>query len=262
MAGPDPLPDHGSGRLRLTVAYDGGPFQGWQSQARGDTIQDRLETAFSRLCGGGRITVHGSGRTDAGVHARGQVAHADVPNRERHAPVAWRQALNAQLPPQIRIMAVRFVTDDFHARYSAEGKVYRYRVWNARVLNPFQIGRAWHFPDPLDLAVLRETAGLVVGTHDFANFSANRGHPPESTVRTIHRVDIARHGRVLTLDYEGSGFLYKMVRLLTGSLVRCAQGRASPGWISELLSGTAHKTSFAAPAGGLYLMRVRYGNEA
>ena len=258
MAGEtDPAADGGAGRLRLTVAYDGGPFQGWQSQAHGDTIQDRLEAAFSVLCGGRHITVHGSGRTDAGVHARGQVAHADVPGRDRRPPGQWRAALNAHLPPQIRIMAVRPVTQEFHARFSARGKTYRYRIWNAAVLSPFQVGRAWHFPDPLDLEVLRQTAQLLVGTHDFARFSANRGRPPESTVRTIHRIDFARHGRSLTLAYEGSGFLYKMVRLLTGSIVRCAQGRATPDWISAMLAGTG-KTSFAAPAEGLYLMRVRY----
>ena len=258
MAGANDLAaEDGSGRLRLTVAYDGGPFQGWQSQARGDTVQDRLEAALARLCDGRRITVHGSGRTDAGVHARGQVAHADVPGRDRRAPAQWRAALNAHLPPQIRVLAVRPVTQDFHARFSARGKTYRYRIWNAAVLTPFQVGRAWHFPHPLDMEVLHQTAQLLVGTHDFAGFSANRGHPPESTVRTIHRIDLARRGCLLTLAYEGSGFLYKMVRLLTGSLVRCAQGRAAVDWIHAVLAGR-EKTSFAAPAEGLYLMRVRY----
>ena len=258
MAEPDDLAADGSaGRLRLTVAYDGGPFRGWQSQAHGDTIQDRLEAAFSVLCGGRRITVHGSGRTDAGVHARGQVAHADVPDRGRRPPGQWRAALNAHLPPQIRVLKVRPVTQAFHARFSAQGKTYRYRIWNAAVLPPFQASRAWHFSDPLDVDVLRGTAQLLVGTHDFAGFSANRGRPPESTVRTIHRIDLARQGRLLTLDYEGSGFLYKMVRLLTGSIVRCAQGRATQDWISAVLDGKG-KTSFAAPAEGLYLMRVRY----
>ena len=262
MAGPDDLvTEERAGRLRLTVAYDGGPFAGWQSQARGDTIQDRLEAAFSRLCGGGRIAVHGSGRTDAGVHARGQVAPADVPDRHRHSPTAWRAALNAQLPPHIRVLRVRFATRDFHARYSAQGKVYRYRIWNAVVPSPFQTGRAWHFPSPLDDTVIQEAARLVVGTHDFAAFAASRGTPAENTVRTIYRVDLARRGRLLTLDYEGNGFLYKMVRLLTGSIVRCGQGRTTPDWLRGMLAG-AGKTSFAAPAAGLYLVRVKYGDES
>ncbi len=247
----------GPGRLRFVVAYDGRPFQGWQSQAHRDTIQDRLETAFSTLCGGGRIVVHGSGRTDAGVHARGQVAHTDVPNRTRFRPEEWRQALNAHLPPEIRVATVRFASENFHARYSARGKVYRYRIWNSPVLSPWQYGRAWHFPATLYDSVLQRAATQLLGTHDFASFAANRGHAPESTVRTIYRIDVTRKHHLLTLEFEGSGFLYKMVRLLTGSLVRCAQGRAPIAWIDRLLAGT-EKSSFAAPAEGLYLQRVLY----
>ena len=244
-------------RLRLRVAYDGRPFQGWQSQARGDTVQDRLEKAFAALCGGTRVPVHGSGRTDAGVHARGQVAHADVPDPWRHDTERSRAALNAHLPPEVRVLQVRFVTAAFHARYSARGKVYRYRVWNDSVLDPLEIGRAWHLPGTLDETVLREAARRIVGRRDFAPFAANRGQPEADTVRTVRRVGVRRQGALLTLDFEGDGFLYKMVRLLTGSAVRCAQGRAPLSWLDGLLAG-AGKTSFAAPAEGLYLMRVLY----
>ena len=122
-------------RLRLRIAYDGRPFQGWQSQARGDTVQDRLEAAFAKLVGGERVALHGSGRTDAGVHARGQVAHADVPAAWRHDAERSRAALNAHLPPEIRVLEVRFVSGTFHARYSAQGKIYRYRIWNDPVLD-------------------------------------------------------------------------------------------------------------------------------
>ena len=247
----------GPRRLRMLVSYDGQPFQGWQSQAHRDTVQDRLEAAFARLCGGTKITVHGSGRTDAGVHARGQVAHADVPESWRHAPAQARAALNAHLPPGVRVQEARFVPSSFHARFSARGKVYRYRVWNGPVFDPFEVGRAWHFPSELDDAVLRQAAQRVVGQHDFAGFAASRGTPEASTVRTIRRVDGRRRGPLLTLDFEGDGFLYKMVRLLTGSLVRCAQGRASLAWIDALLA-RQEKTSFAAPAEGLYLMCVLY----
>ena len=180
----------GAGRLRLTVAYDGGPFQGWQSQARGDTVQDRLETAFSVLCGGRRITVHGSGRTDAGVHARGQVAHADVPGRDRRPPGQWRAALNAHLPPQIRVLAGAARHPGLPCPFfRARKNLSLSHLECPRAEVPFQAGRAWHFPDRLDLEVLRQTAQLLVGTHDFAGFSANRGRPPESTIRTIHRID-------------------------------------------------------------------------
>ena len=245
-------------RLRLRIAYDGRPFQGWQSQARGDTVQDRLEGAFAALCGGERVAVHGSGRTDAGVHARGQVAHADVPAGWRHDAERSRGALNAHLPPEIRVLEARFVTAAFHARYSARGKIYRYRVWNAPVLEPFESGRAWHLPGTLDEAALSEAAGRLVGRRDFSPFAANRGQPETDTVRTVRRVTVRRQGALWTLDFEGDGFLYKMVRLLTGSAVRCAQGRAPLSWLDDLLAGRG-KTSFAAPAEGLYLLRVLYG---
>ena len=255
-------PDHAlaaSGqRLLLLVAYNGKPFAGWQSQANGNGVQDHLERAFGKLCGAGRIAVHGSGRTDAGVHARGQVAHADVPDRARHTPDRWRGALNSHLPAEIRVRAVQPALPGFHARFSARGKVYRYRIWNSPVLSPFESGRAWHFPNPLDASILTRTAQQIVGQHDFAAFSANRGKPVETTVRTIHWVMVRQHRRLITLEYEGDGFLYKMVRLLTGALVRCAQGRAEPEWIDRLLTGRAGKNSFAAPAEGLYLLRVLY----
>ena len=245
------------GRLRLVVAYDGRSFQGWQSQARGDTVQDRLQGALAALCGGQPVTVHGSGRTDAGVHARGQVIHADLPAHDRLTPDRWTLALNAHLPPEIRVLSARVAPDGFHARFSARGKWYRYRIWQHPVLSPFQHGRAWHLPSPLDGELLAAAARKLVGTHDFRAFAANRGKPGENTVRTIHRIDVQRRGRAVTLDFTGNGFLYKMVRLLTGSMVRCAQGRAPLGWLDDLLAGRG-RTSFAAPAEGLYLMRVYY----
>jgi tRNA pseudouridine38-40 synthase len=244
----------------LTISYDGRPFQGWQSQAHRDTIQDRIENALSALCAGGRISVHGSGRTDAGVHALAQVAHADVPASIRHPPERWILALNAHLPPEIRVLAVRVVPADFHARFDATGKVYRYRIWNAPVLPPFELGRAWHFPNPLDFEMLNRAAHLLVGRHDFAGFAARRSRPGENTVRTIRDISIRRRGALVTLSFHGDGFLYKMVRLMTGTLVRCAQHRAGLDWVQGLLAepAGATKTSFAAPADGLYLVRVLY----
>ncbi len=247
-------------RLRMVVAYDGTPFAGWQSQANGRAVQDHLEKAFTLLCGP-RIVVHGSGRTDAGVHARGQVAHADLPDASRMTTERWRGAINAHLPPEIRLRTVRFVSEDFHARFDAAGKVYLYRIWNAPVLNPFERNRAWHLPGPVDLDRLRAGAAELVGQHDFAAFAANRGGKPnDNTVRTVRRIQVRRRGGLITLEFEGDGFLYKMVRLLTGTLIRCAQKRAELEWISRLLAGGKHvtKTNFAAPAEGLYLMRVLY----
>ena len=239
-------------RLKLIVAYDGRPFRGWQSQAGGKTIQDFLESAFAKICGE-RVAVHGAGRTDAGVHALAQCAHAEVPARK----LDWLVALNGNLPREIRVMRCTKARADFHARFSARGKIYAYRIWNAPVLPPFDFGRAWHLGSKLDFGVMKNAAAQFCGTHDFAAFAANRGHPPKTTVRTIHALDARQRGSLITLTFSGDGFLYKMVRLMTGALVRVARGQENPGWISELLAGRG-KCSFAAPADGLCLQRVIY----
>lgn len=244
-------------RLKLLLAYDGRLFRGWQSQAGRDGVQDRLEQAFVRV-GGQRVVVHGSGRTDAGVHALGQVAHADVPRG--FLPAAkWHAALNANLPPEIRVLRCTRAAADFHARFQARGKTYLYRIHVGPIFPPLEIGRAWHVPGPLDLEVLRACAGKLTGTHDFAGFAANRGHPPTSTVRTLHEIHLATRGPLLTLRFTGNGFLYKMVRLLTGTLIRCALGRMEPSHLDTLLVSKGQpKTHFQAPAEGLYLVRVLY----
>ena len=244
-------------RLRLLIAYDGRPFRGWQSQAGGDAVQDHLERAFAQLCGK-RIVVHGSGRTDTGVHALGQVAHVDV-SRGRLPLKQWAPALNAHLPREIRVLKVTPAGADFHARFQTRGKVYIYRIWNAPIMHPLELGRAWHVPAILDLAELRACAALLEGTHDFAGFAANRRGVESETTRTLQPIVLRRRGSLLTLHFEGDGFLYKMVRLLTGTLVRCAQHRADRQFIATLLAAKQRtKTSFAAPPDGLYLARVLY----
>ena len=244
-------------RLRLLIAYDGRPFRGWQSQATGDAVQDHLERAFAEIVGR-RVVVHGSGRTDAGVHAVGQVAHVDVPSDQ--LPFRqWIGALNARLRDELRVLKISRAPATFHARFGTRGKVYTYRIWNHSVLHPLEIGRVWHMPSAIDRNLLRETAKLFVGTHDFASFAANRRQIERSTVRTIRRVTVSTRGPLITLRFEGDGFLYRMVRLLTGTLIRCAQGRAKPSFVSELLDSKGRiKTSFAAPAEGLCLTRVLY----
>lgn len=244
-------------RLKLTIAYDGTPFRGWQSQAEGNTVQDHLEASFRELCGK-RVAVHGAGRTDAGVHALAQCAHADVPAGRLTIP-AWRDALNAHLPREIRVLRTARVSSRFHTRFNARGKVYAYRIWNGRVHPPFEINRSWHVPGPLNPESMRKAAELLTGRHDFAGFAANRGKPEENTVRTIASIRIRREGDLWTLRFEGDGFLYRMVRLLTGSMVRCALGRADLDWLRSVLdAGRGGKTSFAAPACGLTLVRVIY----
>lgn len=244
-------------RLKLLVAYDGRPFRGWQSQATNDAVQDFVEAAFKKIVGE-RVVVQGSGRTDAGVHALGQVAHATVP--KGHLLLAkWLAALNANLPPEIRIMRVQRAADDFHSRFHAKGKRYTYRIYNGPCMHPLEIGRAWYLPGRLDLDVLRAGAKLLAGRHDFAAFAANRGKPDPDTVRTIHRIVVTGRSPLVTLHFEGDGFLYKMVRLLTGTLVRCAQGRDPLSIIEGFLAHPLRKkTQFAAPAEGLYLAKVLY----
>jgi tRNA pseudouridine38-40 synthase len=245
-------------RLKLLVAYDGRPFRGWQSQVTKDAVQDHLEAALAQLAGC-RVVVVGSGRTDAGVHALGQVAHADVP-RDRLPRERWQFALNSVLPREIRILRATPTRADFHAQFDATAKTYTYCVWNDSFLHPLEIGRAWFVPVPIDLGLLRAGARLFCGTHDFARFAIRRREPEPDTVRTIRAFTVHRRGPLLTLRVTGDGFLHKMVRLLTGSLVRCAQGGAPLEWLRELLDDErAVKTHFAAPADGLYLTRVFYG---
>ena len=240
----------------MIVAYDGTLFAGWQSQSHGNTIQDHLEHAFKRVAGR-PVRVHGAGRTDAGVHALAQCAHADVD--KALAPVRWTEALNALLPPTIRVMRCRYVSNEFHARISAKGKIYRYRIWSAPVLPPFESSRAWHITRPLDLNVLKRAANHFAGTHDFAGFAANRGKIEESTIRTIHSVRVRRKGPCVTIEFDGDGFLYKMVRLMVGSLVKCALGKMKIEEIAARVhSARVESTRFAAPAEGLFLVRVRY----
>jgi tRNA pseudouridine38-40 synthase len=245
-----------SQRLKLIIAYDGTPFAGWQSQSHRNTIQDHLEHALTRV-NGKAVRIHGAGRTDAGVHALAQCAHVDV---AKVLPTArWTQALNALLPPAIRVLRCRYLSTNFHARLSAKGKIYRYRIWNAPILPPFEYRRAWHVPHQLDLRALKSAAKRFVGTHDFTGFAANRGKTEESTIRTIYCVRVTQKGCYLTVEFNGDGFLYKMVRLMVGSLVKCALGNAPIEEITARLnSGQIGSARFAAPAEGLFLVRVRY----
>jgi tRNA pseudouridine38-40 synthase len=182
----------------------------------------------------------------------------------------WIKALNALLPSAIRVLRCRYVSKDFHARLSAKGKIYRYRIWTAPVLPPFEYRHAWHLAQPIDLKILKSAAKHFVGTHDFAAFAANRGksasrtdssrgEPEPSTIRTINSVRVRKKGPCLAIEFDGNGFLYKMVRLMVGALVKCALGKMRVEEItSRLHSGKVSSARFAAPAEGLYLVRVRY----
>jgi tRNA pseudouridine38-40 synthase len=246
-----------SQRLKLTVAYDGAAFAGWQSQAHRNTVQDTLEHAFQKISGT-RIRVHGAGRTDAGVHALAQCAHVDLPDRwlslER-----WTKALNSTLPPAIRILRCQFMPQNFHARFSATGKLYRYRIWAAPILPPLKFGRAWHISSPLDVDFLKTAGKKFVGTHDFAVFAVNRGKKEQDTMRTIWSVQIRRSGPRIAIEIAGDGFLYKMVRLMVGAMTQVALNKMNVDEIvARLKSGHSDGSRFVAPAKGLYLVKIWY----
>jgi tRNA pseudouridine38-40 synthase len=246
-----------SPRLRFSVAYDGSAFAGWQSQLHRKTVQDELEHAFHKI-GGARVRVHGAGRTDAGVHALAQVAHVDLPDRKMSGE-SWTSALNAVLPNPVRVFKCRYVSEKFHARYSAKGKTYRYRIYADAILPPLEFGRAWHVPAPLDVDLIKRAANIFAGRHDFAAFAANRGTKDEDTVRTIRAVRVRKSGKLIAIEITGDGFLYKMVRLMVGAMVLAAQGKAEVEEIaSRLKSGHAKGPRFVAPAEGLYLVKVWY----
>ncbi|MGD7651763.1 MAG: tRNA pseudouridine(38-40) synthase TruA [Verrucomicrobiales bacterium] len=250
-------------RLRLTIAYDGRPYEGWQSQAGGNTVQDYLMRALAKVAKR-ELRLQGSGRTDAGVHALAQVAHFDAPEEISMNPFNWVPALNCHLPATIRVMACEEVEADFHSRFAALGKVYHYDLCMDPVLPPLKAGLAWHLPRQLDASVLEEALSLFVGRHDFHAFAAYRGNETEATdwVRTIRvaKLDERRDGFRIT--YSGDGFLYKMVRLLTGAAVHAAQGRMRMDDLADLLDQPDGlpfgKSPLCAPAAGLYLERVIY----
>jgi len=245
-------------RLKFTLAYDGAHFRGWQSQPGGGSVQDVVQEALTRIGGGRKISLHGSGRTDAGVHALGQVAHADVPDG-RSAAQFWLPALNAVLPAQVRVLSCARTADDFHARFSASGKVYEYLLWVAPVLPPHWAGRCWHVKPPPDPALLRLAARLFTGKHDFRGFSANRGTPVADASRTIRRASVRCEGPMIRLRFEGEGFLYKMVRMLVAAMVRVAQDRSSVDDLRARLAGQESALRReVAPPDGLYLAAVRY----
>ncbi len=249
-------------RLKLTLAYDGAPFRGWQSQPGGGTVQDILQEAMTRIAGGRNISVQGSGRTDAGVHALGQTAHADVPD-DRGNPAMWQRAINAVLPPTVRVMACAKAPNNFHARLSASGKTYDYLLWCGEILPPHRVGRCWRVWPPPDMEILHEAARLLRGNHDFCGFAANRGTPVNDTRRNLRSIHISRNGRLIRLRFEGDGFLYKMVRMLVSAMVCVACGRAGlPALQTRLAGGKSDLPRDVAPPDGLYLVRVSYPRKA
>ena len=246
--------------LKLTLAYDGTNYVGWQRQPGGVSIQQLIEEAVAPLAGG-TPAVAGAGRTDAGVHAIGQVASVSLDSTLPAATLV--RALNFRLPADVRVLQVEDAPDGFHARFHAVGKRYRYRVAIAPVLPPFDRYFVWHAPEPRDLGAMQSAAGALAGRHDFASFQAAGGDTePEDTVRTIRELAIRATADELTFEVEGDGFLRHMVRAMVGTLLEIGAGRRSAASITSLLAARDRQAAGrTAPAQGLTLVEVSYGSE-
>jgi tRNA pseudouridine38-40 synthase len=246
-------------KFKLTIAYDGTAYQGWQVQKIGTGVQEKVEAALAKLFPS-KPRLHGSSRTDTGVHALGMVAHVEVPRAEFKMPVRkLALAINAWLPEDIRVLSAVRAPIKFHARFDATGKQYRYFVWNHPVMNPLIRRTAWHVPRSLDLPAMRAAARLFVGRHDFRSFAANPGYEKERTVRTVTRCDIRRSGPLLTFTIESDGFLYKMCRGIVGTLVQIGMGKFSRGEVRRMFAGKDRRVAgMNAPAHGLVLWKVFY----
>jgi tRNA pseudouridine38-40 synthase len=241
--------------LKLTIAYDGTRFVGWQRQAEGESIQGLLEDALAKF-EGGPVTVHGAGRTDAGVHALAQTASAQVTCR--HDVATLTRALNAHLPEDVRVTSVEEAAADFHARFSARSKTYRYRIRNTPLADPFDRAYVWHIPEPLDVAAMREAAAAIVGTHDFAALQS-AGSDTRGTVRTVSRSELSDTAGLLTYEISGDGFLRHMVRTVIGTLVDIGRGWRPSSNMASLLRGASRGDAGpTAPPQGLFLVRVDY----
>lgn len=246
-------------RFKLTLAYDGAAYHGWQSKKDGSAVQNRVEAALARLFVSAP-KVESSSRTDSGVHAWGMVAHVDVPRAEfKMPPGKLALAINALLPEDIRVRSAVRVAGNFHARFGATGKQYRYHVWNGPVMDPLRRTQAWHVARPLDLAAMREAAAVFVGRHDFRSFTANRGVVLEDAVRTLTRCEIRKNGPQVTFIIEGGGFLYKMCRGIVGTLIQVGEGKFPPGEVIAMLQQKDRRAAGVnAPAHGLVLWKVFY----
>ncbi len=246
----------GAVRYRVDVAYDGTAYAGWQVQPQHDTIQARLEAAVAQIAGE-KVKIHGSGRTDQGVHARGQVAHFDL--HRRIAPAVLQKGMNAVLPDDIRLLRARRARPDFHARRSAVMKEYRYFIWNADVREPSHRLYTTFVRRPLDVTAMRAAAGLLVGQHDFAAFTANPNREVESTIRHVRYLTVSKAGPLITVRAASEGFLYKMVRSLCGLLIRVGEGAESVGEVRAILKSQVRTARVpTAPPEGLFLWRVWY----
>lgn len=243
----------------LTLQYDGSRYNGWQKQGNtSNTIQEKLETLLNRLYGQ-PIELAGSGRTDAGVHALGQTASFRVPTSiDRYSCEELCRLLNQYLPEDIRALSCAQKDERFHARLLASRKIYEYRIDTGQTADVFSRRYALHLPEPLDLNAMKQAAEELTGTHDFLSFCSNK-RMKKSSVRTIYSIDFLTEGKFLIIRYCGNGFLYHMVRILTGTLLEVGLGQRSPQDMPRILkSKDRTQAGYTAPPHGLFLVSVSY----
>lgn len=243
-------------RYKCIIAYDGTRFSGYQVQPNKRTVQSDFEAVLSKMHKGENVKVSASGRTDAGVHAKGQVIHFNSP-----LPISedkWELALNSLLPDDISVLKVEKASETFHARFDASGKEYRYFLYLSRKRDPFQRNFAYHFPYPLDIALMKKASQYLLGTHDFSSFCSAKTEI-EDKVRTIEAIEIRQEGQSLSFRFVGNGFLYNMVRILVGTLLEVGSGDRKPAEILDILEKKDRRfAGKTAPANGLYLWEVFY----
>ena len=243
-------------RWRLTVEYDGGPFMGWQRQALGPTVQQTLEEALARMTGE-PASVHGAGRTDAGVHALAMEAHVDV--AKPLTPHRLREGVNALVRPlPVSVLEVGQVADDWHARFTCTGRRYRYRILDRRAPPAVDRGRVWHIASPLDLDAMRDGAARLVGRHDFTTFRSVHCQSP-SPVKTLDRLDIERVGEEIHIEAAARSFLHHQVRSMVGCLAMVGRGQWRPADIAKALEARDRAAlGLNAPPQGLYFVAATY----
>ncbi|MDM5214829.1 tRNA pseudouridine(38-40) synthase TruA [Peribacillus sp. NJ4] len=243
-------------KYKCVIAYDGTGFAGYQVQPEKRTIQSEFEAVLAQMHKGSIIKVTASGRTDSGVHAKGQVIHFESPLT--FPTENWVKAFSALLPTDIVVLEVDIVPDDFHARFHTTGKEYRYIVARSNLRDPFQRNYAYHYPYPLDGKAMREAISYLIGTHDFTSFCSAKTEVVDK-VRTIQEIDFEESDGVMVFRFVGEGFLYNMVRILVGTLLEVGSGKMAPrdmiGILDKKDRSFAGKT---APAQGLYLWKVFY----
>jgi tRNA pseudouridine38-40 synthase len=241
--------------IKVVLEYDGSGFAGWQQQAHGRTVEAELKRALRSITGKA-LTVYAAGRTDAGAHAEGQVVNFQTDGRI--APRRMMAALNARLPEDVAALSAEEVPDDFHARYSARWRRYRYRYFD-RVSRPaLERGRCWHVRGPLDVDAMSRAARTLIGKHDWTTY-CSASEPPDARVRQMRSARVERRGDVVELELVAEGFLRGMVRSIAGALAEVGRGQQAPEWVGTILQARdRHQAPRTAPAGGLTLMEVIY----